>query len=97
LGIERAWGDVLEMDIKGDDGRIITVEAHAKQFGANLLDERDQDVALLDYGYAVTAHKSQGSEWDQVIVCEEISRSWDARRWRYTTTTRAKERILYFR
>jgi ATP-dependent exoDNAse (exonuclease V) alpha subunit len=55
----------------------------------------DQKVALMDYGYCLTAHKAQGSEWEEVLVLEEIARGWDACRWRYTTTTRAKERLTY--
>lgn len=42
--------------------------------------------ACLDYGYAITAHKAQGSQYDNVIVWEE-PRS-DAR-WKYTAATRA--------
>jgi exodeoxyribonuclease-5 len=51
----------------------------------------------MDYGYCLTAHKAQGAEWDDVLVLEEVSRSWDARRWRYTAATRAKQRLVYCR
>ena len=48
-------------------------------------------------GYALTAHKSQGSEWNDVLVIlEPTIRFWgdrrnDALRWLYTSITRAKK------
>ena len=46
------------------------------------------------YGYAITCHKSQGSQWDSVIVFDEgaVFRE-DAWRWRYTAVTRAAKRL----
>jgi len=46
------------------------------------------------YGYALTCHKAQGSQWDNVVVFDEadVFRE-DARRWRYTAVTRAAERL----
>ena len=51
----------------------------------------------LDYAYAITVHKSQGSEWDHVIIEDDRMAVGDAdfrRRWLYTAITRAKERLL---
>ena len=48
------------------------------------------------YGYAITGHKSQGSQWDKVLVVEErfpFSREEHAR-WLYTTVTRAAEKLV---
>lgn len=46
------------------------------------------------FGYALTVHKSQGSQWDNVYLWDE---SWAFRehrdRWLYTAVTRAAERI----
>ena len=51
------------------------------------------------YGYVLTAHKSQGSEANRVLVCFEkgmnLTREED-RRWVYTALTRAKERVAVF-
>lgn len=48
----------------------------------------------FDFGYALTVHKAQGSQWGSVIVYDEsgIAREewW---RWAYTAVTRAAERI----
>lgn len=50
------------------------------------------------YAYAITGHKSQGSEWDKVIVMEE---NWplgeDHIKWLYTCVTRARKRLILVR
>lgn len=50
-----------------------------------------------DYAYAITCHKSQGSEWESVCVYDEWMppQVWDMRRWRYTSITRAAKQLLY--
>jgi exodeoxyribonuclease-5 len=58
---------------------------------------RDENLVLADYGYCLTGHKSQGSEWDRVAVIEEIwTEKWSPSRWRYTTATRAAKKLFYF-
>lgn len=47
----------------------------------------------FDYGYAITVHKSQGSEWDKVLVIEE-NFGQDYSKWLYTAITRAKEKLI---
>jgi exodeoxyribonuclease-5 len=48
----------------------------------------------FDYGYALTVHKAQGSQWDDVVLFDE---SWAFRehrqRWLYTAVTRAAKRL----
>ena len=44
----------------------------------------------FDYAYCITAHKSQGDEWENVIVIEQKCSKWDHRRWAYTAASRAK-------
>jgi hypothetical protein len=51
------------------------------------------------YGYAITVHKSQGSEWDNVCVLEEsfpFDREEHAR-WLYTAVTRASDKLVLVR
>lgn len=48
------------------------------------------------YGYAITGHKAQGSEWDKVLVVEEkfpFAKEEHAR-WLYTCATRASEKLV---
>lgn len=54
-----------------------------------------EDVIIATYGYAITAHKSQGSEWSKVYLESSwMSDSWDKARWLYTAVTRAKDTIV---
>lgn len=52
-------------------------------------------VDFFDFGYAITVHKSQGSEWDNVILFEQhYSKLWNANRFLYTAVTRAKNQLF---
>ena len=48
------------------------------------------------FGWAITAHKAQGSQWENVIVWDDgIGRSdLDRRRWLYTAITRAERGLV---
>lgn len=48
----------------------------------------------FDYGYAITCHKAQGSEYNKVLVLEEWLKGGDHARWLYTAATRAKEKLV---
>ena len=51
----------------------------------------------FDFGYCLTVHKSQGSEWGNVMLFEETSGYWDddyRRKWLYTAVTRSNDRLL---
>jgi exodeoxyribonuclease-5 len=48
----------------------------------------------FDYGYCITCHKAQGSEYNKVLVFEEYLKGNDHARWLYTAATRAKERLV---
>jgi exodeoxyribonuclease V len=43
----------------------------------------------LDYSYACTAHKCQGSEWNNVLICDEGGNA----QWKYTSLTRSKNKV----
>lgn len=49
----------------------------------------------VDFGWVITCHKSQGSQWDEVIVHDEsgVFRE-DCDKWLYTAVTRAAERLI---
>lgn len=52
----------------------------------------------FDYGYALTVHKAQGSQWDSVVLFDESFAFRDMRqRWLYTAVTRAAERLTVVR
>ncbi len=53
---------------------------------------RDSD--QFDFGYALTVHKAQGSQWNDVVVFDESFAFREHRaRWLYTAITRAAERL----
>lgn len=54
-----------------------------------------RDFDEFTYGWALTVHKSQGSQWDNVLVFDE-SRTFreDAAKHLYTAITRAAERVV---
>lgn len=70
---------------RGEEGER---ELGRKPFGAR------RQCQELTYGYAITCHASQGSEWPAVVVIDE-SKVFGADRWRwlYTAITRASERV----
>ena len=48
----------------------------------------------FDYGYVLTVHKSQGSQWDDVVLFDESFAFQHSRaRWLYTGITRAAKRL----
>lgn len=67
------------------------------QFGLErTADRTPHGMTLFDYGYALTTHKAQGSEWDSVCVLEQTMKNWEVSRWRYTAATRAAKRLEYY-
>lgn len=53
-----------------------------------------RDKNEFDYGYALTVHKAQGSQWDDVVLWNESGTfRHDAKRWLYTGVTRAAKTL----
>ncbi|MCC0055714.1 MAG: AAA family ATPase [Rhodobiaceae bacterium] len=52
----------------------------------------------FDFGYALTVHKAQGSQWDEVVLFDESFAFRDTRaQWLYTAVTRAATRLTVVR
>lgn len=51
------------------------------------------------YGYCITCHKSQGSQWDKILVLEEgfPYNKEEHARWLYTACTRSVEKLVLIR
>ena len=84
-----------------DDGEPLEVEAHTQYFfgeGEALPCWERKNAEEFDYGYALTVHKAQGSQWDNVLLFDE-SHCFRADKWRwlYTGITRAAERVVVVR
>ena len=62
---------------------------------------KTRDIPPLEftYGYAITCHKAQGSEWDKVLVIEEKFPfdKIEHARWLYTAVTRSSEKLVLVR
>jgi len=68
-----------------------------KQYARKLKEHKMEDIDLFDFGYATTVHKSQGSEWNKVVLFEQRNKyqtDIDYARWLYTAATRAKEKLF---
>lgn len=65
----------------GQDGYPVTLENRQK-FA----------LSQFDYGYVVTVHKAQGSQFDHVILYDEWNKA-DRTRWLYTAVTRAISKL----
>jgi exodeoxyribonuclease-5 len=60
----------------------------------NKLPNVDLGCNLFQYGYAITVHKAQGSQWDKVLLYDESSCFREsAARWLYTGITRAQTEL----
>lgn len=86
-------GDYVLLDIESEEGTKVDISAHPHYFHGNKPEYWERkDAEEFDYGYALTVHKSQGSQWNNVLLFDE----WfgkDRRQWLYTAITRAAERI----
>jgi len=51
-------------------------------------------INYLDYGYAVTTHKFQGSEQPKILGVEERLRGINHQKWLYTMVTRSSDKLV---
>lgn len=52
----------------------------------------------FDYSYAITCHKSQGSQWNEIMIVDESeSFKGNEKEWLYTAITRAKKCVNYLK
>ncbi|MCC2654154.1 MAG: ATP-binding protein [Microvirga sp.] len=92
--------DFIRMDVLPDDDarrRSVEVAVHKAFFEGTeeevpfvLRKESDE----FTYGYALTVHKAQGSQWDDLVLFDESFAFREHRsRWLYTALTRAAEKV----
>jgi exodeoxyribonuclease-5 len=85
----------LRLGLLGEDGERVTCLSHPNHFEgteADISHNNRREANEFDYGYALTVHKSQGSQWDSVVLLDEW-RSSNRAQWLYTGITRAAESI----
>lgn len=85
----------ITITIADDSGYEIPVEIHAAPFlGKEIPFYEKSEAHEFDFGYAITVHKSQGSQWEKVLLCDESFCFKQNRfKWLYTGLTRASERV----
>lgn len=83
--------------------RVVVIPHGQKEEAAGDADSKDDETAAedagsagsWDLGYAISTHKSQGSEWPVVVVIlDEAARRMMTRNWLYTAISRAKKMCL---
>ena len=91
---------IIRMHLKPDEDlgeRLIKVSVRPECF-TGAIEEFDWPQCKaydeFDFGYVLTVHKAQGSQWDDVVVFDESGAFPDNRdRWLYTGVTRAAKRL----
>lgn len=93
----------LLVDVETDDGLDYVFKTNLLNFLEQRVDgkeeevDMDQDMFPFQYAYALTCHNSQGSEYDNVLVVNDLymlpSDKLTKLRWTYTACTRAKETL----
>jgi exodeoxyribonuclease-5 len=85
----------INLTLIGENGHLVTVEMHAAPFkGEKVPYYEKKDAQEFDFGYAITVHKSQGSQWENVLVVDESYCFYENRfKWLYTGITRAASRV----
>jgi len=91
---------IMTMRLLPDDetatrGVKVSVRPECFSGGIEKIDwQRRKPYDEFDYGYVLTVHKAQGSQWDDVVLFDESFAFPDAReRWLYTGVTRAAKRL----
>jgi len=91
---------ILRMRLKPDEDlidRMIKVSVRPECFTGQI-EQLDWPLRKrfdeFDFGYVLTVHKAQGSQWDDVVLFDESGAFSDNReRWLYTGVTRAAKRL----
>lgn len=87
---------VLTMDYKAITEGTKTLTPKQEYAINNRKDTKGTQPYEFNYGYAITTHRAQGSQWNNVMVIEERF-PFDAmehKRWLYTAITRAADRCI---
>lgn len=88
--------ETLKVELQEEAGtRVHVTEMHlGKLNGGDAGYFQTKGYSLFDYGYCLTVHKAQGSQWDDVLLVNESgSFKQDAARWLYTGVTRAAKSL----
>lgn len=88
------WYNMELCDNPGEVLKVWTGDLTGDKY--NFLDQRINFLDRFDFAYAITCHKSQGSEYDNVVIYRERNQhqtELEFQRWLYTAITRGKETV----
>jgi exodeoxyribonuclease V len=96
----RARRQILRMHLRPDEDlgeRTVKVSVRPECFTGGIEElewPQRKKYDEFDFGYVLTVHKAQGSQWDDVVLFDESRAFPDNReRWLYTGVTRAAKRL----
>jgi exodeoxyribonuclease-5 len=84
----------IVIEVEGTRVRVDLVNFEGVKTG---LPPGQKAITWFDFGYALTVHKAQGSEWSNVILIDEYRRREERKEWLYTGITRAANQITIIR
>jgi exodeoxyribonuclease-5 len=94
VAYERLRDGFLPIVVATDDGRRVEIRAPVDLL---INDDTNQGGSMGDpvvWGYAITGHKAQGSQWGDILVVDESPCFREHKNnWLYTAITRAAERV----
>jgi exodeoxyribonuclease V len=76
------------------DGTLVNVQGVTFAGLRSGLRPTEEAITSFDFGYAMTVHKAQGSEWPSVLLVDEYRKPEQRKEWLYTGLTRAAERLV---
>ncbi|WP_457628453.1 AAA family ATPase [Persephonella sp.] len=98
--IHTGRNDYTDMVMNGDSGTVVDVDSTGilvKFWDGKEKYYTKPELRNLQLAYAMTVHKAQGSEWDNVaVVFDTASYPLLSRYWLYTALTRARNRCFLF-
>jgi exodeoxyribonuclease V len=91
---------ILRMHLTSDEGlddRVVKVSVRPECFNGTIETlewPQRKKYDEFDFGYVLTVHKAQGSQWDDVVLFDESFAFAESReRWLYTGVTRAAKKL----
>lgn len=99
----RKRGNIIYLDVEYDGrdlrGQICDPGYFEENYKERTNFPRGDGIGHFDYGYCITGHKSQGSQWRHVVVADDQMRANDRfqrQKWLYTVITRAEEELTFY-
>ena len=80
-------------EIKGEK-LLVATRGRLVEVALEELEPDEEGRTILTHGWALTAHRAQGSEWEEVVVCVPGRSRVLSRAWLYATLSRARHSVI---